>query len=167
MSAAAARMAARTSDRGRSAAPDGWRNSGSELFVGKGGQSSMFRSNQHGRTAMLVGNRNDRKTATNDTNGHESGRALAPIRVIRGRALRGGLAVRLAALCAVAALTAGTALAQDPTTRPGQTQPAPGVGPAEADLPVRAVTLYSSGVGYFEHAGAVDGDASAVLRFKT
>ena len=35
------------------------------------------------------------------------------------------------------------------------------------DLPVKAVTLFSSGVGYFEHAGTVRGDGSAELRFKT
>jgi hypothetical protein len=38
---------------------------------------------------------------------------------------------------------------------------------AQTDLPVTAVTLYSSGVGYFEHAGVVHGDASAELHFKT
>ncbi len=34
-------------------------------------------------------------------------------------------------------------------------------------LPVRSVVLFSSGVGYFEHAGTVHGDASTELRFKT
>ena len=33
-------------------------------------------------------------------------------------------------------------------------------------MPVKAVTLFSSGVAYFEHAGSVDGDATAALRFK-
>ena len=42
------------------------------------------------------------------------------------------------------------------------TRPADG----EADLPVKAVTLFSSGVGFFEHAGTVDGDAATQLRFK-
>jgi len=37
----------------------------------------------------------------------------------------------------------------------------------EADLPVAAVTLFSSGVGWFEHTGLVDGDATAELRFRT
>lgn len=36
-----------------------------------------------------------------------------------------------------------------------------------ADLPVSAVTLFSSGVGCFEHAGTVQGDATAELRFRT
>ena len=39
--------------------------------------------------------------------------------------------------------------------------------PANANLPVVSVTLFSSGVGYFEHAGQVTGDGSAVLNFKT
>jgi hypothetical protein len=34
-------------------------------------------------------------------------------------------------------------------------------------IPVTSVVLYSSGVGYFEHSGAVDGVATAQLRFKT
>ena len=47
-------------------------------------------------------------------------------------------------------------MAQQPATQPAD----------QADLPVRGVTLFSSGVAYFEHAGTVDGDASAALRFK-
>ena len=38
---------------------------------------------------------------------------------------------------------------------------------AAPDIPVTAVTLYSSGVGYFEHSGIVEGAATAELRFKT
>ena len=53
----------------------------------------------------------------------------------------------------------GSAPAPAPATRPA---PA-----ADADVPVRAVVLYSSGVGYFEHFGTVRGDGSALLRFKT
>ena len=37
----------------------------------------------------------------------------------------------------------------------------------EADLPVTSVTLFSSGVGSFEHSGKVDGEATAELRFRT
>ena len=37
----------------------------------------------------------------------------------------------------------------------------------EADLPVSSVTLFSSGVGSFEHSGKVDGEATAELRFRT
>ncbi|HEY9226969.1 MAG TPA: hypothetical protein VIP11_10000, partial [Gemmatimonadaceae bacterium] len=36
-----------------------------------------------------------------------------------------------------------------------------------ADVAVRKVVLFSSGVGYFEHAGSVRGNASTELRFKT
>ena len=48
----------------------------------------------------------------------------------------------------------GAAQAQDQKTK-------------QAELPVEVVVLYSSGVGYFEHAGSVKDDASAELRFKT
>lgn len=34
-------------------------------------------------------------------------------------------------------------------------------------LPIRRITLYRSGVGYFEHAGKVKGDATVRLRFET
>ena len=37
--------------------------------------------------------------------------------------------------------------------------------PAIADIPVKRVVLYSSGVGYIEHGGQVDGAATATLRF--
>jgi hypothetical protein len=36
-----------------------------------------------------------------------------------------------------------------------------------ADVPVKVVLLFSSGVGYFEHIGTVKGDSSTELRFKT
>ncbi|MBV9852542.1 MAG: hypothetical protein JO250_22990 [Armatimonadetes bacterium] len=45
------------------------------------------------------------------------------------------------------------------------TPPASGVGGPGADLPIRRVTLYTSGVGYFERSGAVDGDATQTLLF--
>ena len=38
---------------------------------------------------------------------------------------------------------------------------------ATADVPVKKVMLFSSGVGYFEHAGAVRGNGATELRFKT
>src|SRR5262245_11787245 len=37
----------------------------------------------------------------------------------------------------------------------------------QADVPVKQVVLFSSGVGYFEHFGTVKGDGSTELRFKT
>ena len=48
--------------------------------------------------------------------------------------------------------------AQTPTSTPA---------PASADVPVREVVLFSSGVGYFQHEGSVTGDAATQLRFKT
>jgi len=51
--------------------------------------------------------------------------------------------------------------AQDATPA---TQPA---AARQADVPVKAVVLFSSGVGYFEHYGSVKGDGSTELRFKT
>ena len=58
---------------------------------------------------------------------------------------------------------------------PGQVRQArlPPAAPArpaagdQADVPVKEVVLYSSGVGYFEHFGSIKGDASTELRFKT
>src|SRR5438552_7447131 len=47
---------------------------------------------------------------------------------------------------------------------------APATQPAkagQADVPVKAVVLFSSGVGYFEHFGNIQGDGSTELRFKT
>ena len=39
--------------------------------------------------------------------------------------------------------------------------------PVRTEVPVRTVVLFSSGVGYFEHAGTVRGAGSTELRFKT
>ncbi len=36
-----------------------------------------------------------------------------------------------------------------------------------ADLPLKRVVLFSSGVGFFEHSGKVDGNANVELKFKT
>src|SRR5882672_8110644 len=46
-------------------------------------------------------------------------------------------------------------------------QPAAARQGGQADVPVKVVVLFSSGVGYFEHAGSVKGAASTELRFKT
>lgn len=65
-----------------------------------------------------------------------------------------------------AALT-GVAMAQSgSTTRPADGPAVGQVAPA-AEVPVRVVVLYSSGVGYFEHYGRVTGQATTELRFKT
>lgn len=57
---------------------------------------------------------------------------------------------RIIQVAAVAAMATSAALAQGP----------------QADVPVRKVVLFSSGVGYFQHAGTVSGDGSTELRFK-
>ncbi len=68
----------------------------------------------------------------------------------------------------VSLMLVGSALAQN---QPASGQPealALSGGKATlAEVPVRAVALFSSGVGYFEHAGTVRGDTNAELRFKT
>ena len=38
---------------------------------------------------------------------------------------------------------------------------------AQANVPVKEVVLFSSGVGYFEHFGKINGNAEQLLRFKT
>ncbi|HEX8915776.1 MAG TPA: hypothetical protein VF796_25705 [Humisphaera sp.] len=43
----------------------------------------------------------------------------------------------------------------------------PGDPQNQAQLPVKQVVLYSSGVGYFEHFGSVNGNGTTELRFKT
>lgn len=61
---------------------------------------------------------------------------------------------------ALLAVSPGSAFAQLATS-----QPAGGGEPT--DVPVKAVVLYSSGVGYFEHYGVVRGNAASELRFKS
>ena len=63
---------------------------------------------------------------------------------------------RSTALSLVALAIAGSAAAQGSQSPPGRT-----------DVPIRTVVLFSSDVGYFEHAGTVRGDGSTELRFKT
>src|SRR6266850_533054 len=62
-----------------------------------------------------------------------------------------------ASMMAVMGLMMGQ-LAWGQTTKPARKQ---------ADVPVKVVVLFSSGVGYFEHIGTVKGDSSTELRFKT
>ena len=40
-------------------------------------------------------------------------------------------------------------------------------GPKEANLPLKRVVLFSSGVGFFERAGEVKDDAKVQMKFKT
>jgi hypothetical protein len=79
-------------------------------------------------------------------------------------------ASRARALCASAVLAAAVAgaptrvSAQIREAQPGERADAP---LKHADVPVKQVVLFSSGVGYFEHFGSVNGDDTAELRFKT
>jgi hypothetical protein len=56
-------------------------------------------------------------------------------------------------------------VAQPANPQPANQQPAN--QPPQADVPVKSVVLFSSGVGYFEHYGTIQGDGSTELRFKT
>ncbi len=67
-------------------------------------------------------------------------------------------AVLMAAIAAVPAVSPGQVAVAAPATQP--------VGSA-ANVPVKEVVLFSSGVGYFEHFGTIRGDGSTELRFKT
>ncbi len=92
-------------------------------------------------------------------------RPSTPARTPRSTSFARSRLLRASAALAAVVLLAGTTAAQ--TAPGGATDQATRPADAEADLPVRSVTLYSSGVGYFEHAGTVAGDSSAVLSFKT
>lgn len=62
------------------------------------------------------------------------------------------------ASAAAAALSWVSALSAAPATQPAD---------AQANVPVKEVVLFSSGVGYFEHFGTVKDQSETVLRFKT
>src|SRR3954451_19230399 len=74
----------------------------------------------------------------------------------------------LGALGGAAALTA-LGLVFLPTRSPAEpSQPAPaGEGPRPTQLPIAQVVLYSSGVGYFQREGTVEGEARVDLTFPT
>lgn len=57
--------------------------------------------------------------------------------------------------CCLGLLTAPAAWADSP------------VGRSQTQVPIQGVTLFSSGVGYFKHAGTVTGAGTTELRFKT
>jgi hypothetical protein len=79
--------------------------------------------------------------------------------------MRRFLASTIMAAAVGAGLASLPAHAQLSTDKPATTAAAQ-KGP-QADVPVKVVVLFSSGVGYFEHAGSVTGNASTELRFKT
>jgi hypothetical protein len=69
------------------------------------------------------------------------------------------------------AATGAPIVAADATPAAPAPAPAPAIAAAApaipaSGVPVRQVVLYSSGVGYFEHSGPVDGAAAVELRFK-
>ena len=64
---------------------------------------------------------------------------------------------------AIAATSFHTAIAFAQLKPDAQSQPAE----KGTQVPVKAVVLFSSGVGYFEHFGTVKGSGSTELRFKT
>ncbi|MGE3109904.1 MAG: hypothetical protein AB7G11_16540 [Phycisphaerales bacterium] len=82
----------------------------------------------------------------------------------RSRSLRLSLLV-LAAGHALAAPSALAGLRERADITPRPTAGAFGVD--ESAIPVRKITLYRSGVGFFERHGDITGDASIELRFKT
>lgn len=70
----------------------------------------------------------------------------------------------IAALSAAVAAVPVASLYGQAAEAPAAAQPAK---PQAAEVPVKQVVLFSSGVGYFEHFGSVKGDGSTELRFKT
>lgn len=62
------------------------------------------------------------------------------------------------AILAAAVLSPAAMLHAQATTQPVD---------AQANVPVREVVLFSSGVGYFEHYGQINGNSATVLRFKS
>lgn len=75
---------------------------------------------------------------------------------------------RSAALLACSLISlgmAGAAHAQAPGAPAAPAAGAPAL--KQAELPVQRVTLFSSGVGYFQHGGKVSGNAGAELKFTT
>src|SRR5687767_3671920 len=61
-------------------------------------------------------------------------------------------------------LSLNTSVAQQ---KPAGDQPAKAAQQQPAQVPVKQVVLFSSGVGYFEHFGSVQGNGSTELQFKT
>src|SRR5688500_789931 len=66
-----------------------------------------------------------------------------------------------------AAVSAGLATVPAYAQLPGDKPAAEAAKAGQADVPVKVVVLFSSGVGYFEHGGSIKGNTSTELRFKT
>src|SRR5947209_11423556 len=79
-------------------------------------------------------------------------------------------AILSAAIAGLTMVSAGVlAVSAAPPDAPNARGAAPATQPADrqADVPVKQVVLFSSGVGYFEHFGSVNGTGDTELRFKT
>ncbi len=63
--------------------------------------------------------------------------------------------------------TAILSLAISAVSLPSLAADAPKPDAKQTDVPVKTVVLFSSGVGYFEHAGRIKGNSSTEIRFKT
>jgi hypothetical protein len=74
---------------------------------------------------------------------------------------------RLGAIVLTAAIAGVTSFGISQTPSAGEPATSRPADAAATDIPVKAVVLFSSGVGYFEHYGIVNGDGSAELQFKT
>lgn len=84
---------------------------------------------------------------------------MSRIRPVSARVLVAGLTI-----AAGASFPLSAALAQASGTRAD----APAARPSsDSEVPVRRITLYRSGVGYFERSGTINGNAEIQLRFKT
>src|SRR4029079_9098026 len=76
--------------------------------------------------------------------------------------------MRMKRYCAVAAAMAVMAAAAFGQGNPAPTPPNTAEGKRDTTaVPLRRVVLFSSGVGFFQHAGKVSGNAASELRFKT
>src|SRR4051812_47011991 len=80
--------------------------------------------------------------------------------IMRKRIAAGVLAAAVAGVGLVSVGLAPTRAADAPAAQPAG-------GEQQAQVPVREVVLFSSGVGYFEHFGTVTGNGATELRFKT
>jgi hypothetical protein len=78
--------------------------------------------------------------------------------ILRDITMKSSIAVILASAVA-GILSAGSVFGAEPAPAGG--------GDTQANIPVREVVLFSSGVGYFEHFGQVKDNSATVLHFKT
>jgi len=75
--------------------------------------------------------------------------------------------LRVGLIAILSAISAMPLLAQQAPAANAPAVAAAAPAAAAAEVPVKLVVLYSSGVGYFEHHGTITGNATTELRFKT